>query len=371
MDQRIEKLASVMTTYSLELKKGEWVKIIGNPGTMPLVKAFYKKAIEVGAHPFYFAAVDDLQEIFLKHGSDEQLQYIPETIKLETENLDAVLGIMGQSNTKHLTNVDPSRQVLAQSAQKDIMKRFLERSAKGELKWVGTMFPMQSAAQDAEMSLTEYEDFVYGAGHLDDDDPVVFWKELSSRQKKICRFLDTLKEIRIKAKDTDLGLKIEGRRWINCDGKKNFPDGEVFTSPLENSVEGKILFSYPACYGGREVENVRLEFKDGKVIKAETSKNHSFLEEMMNMDKGASFVGEFAIGTNDNITKFTKNILFDEKIGGTIHLALGASIPETGGVNESALHWDMVCDLREGGELYGDGNLIYKNGEFIDRDGIS
>jgi len=360
-----------MATYSLELKKGDWVKIISNPLAMPLVKAFYKKTIEVGAFPFYHATVDELQEILLKHGSDEQLQYIPETIKLETEKIDAVFAILGQSNTKFLTNVDPSRQALAQSAQIDIMKCFMERSAKGELKWVGTMFPMQSAAQDAEMSLTEYEDFVYRAGHLDDDDPVVFWKELSSRQEKICRFLDTIKQIRVLGKDTDLALKGEGRKWINCDGKKNFPDGEVFTSPIEASTEGKILFSYPACIGGREVENVRLEFKEGKVIGAEASKNQSFLEEMIAMDKGASFVGEFAIGTNDNITKFTKNILFDEKIGGTIHLALGASIPETGGVNTSALHWDMVCDLRKGGEIYGDGKLIYKDGEFIALAGTS
>ena len=364
MDQRIEKLASVMATYALELKKGDWVKIIGDPLTMPLVKAFYKKAIEAGAFPFYHAAIDDLQEIFLKHGSDDQLQYIPETTKLETEKLDAVFAILGQSNTKFLTNVDPSRQALAQSAQINIMKRFMERSAKGELKWVATMFPTQSAAQDAEMSLSEYEDFVYRAGHLDDDDPVVFWKELSSRQEKICRFLNAMKEIRVIAKDTDLALKVEGRKWINCDGKKNFPDGEVFTSPVENTVDGKILFSYPACFGGREVENVRLEFKEGKIVRAEASKNQIFLDEMIGMDKGASYVGEFAIGTNDNITKFTKNILFDEKIGGTIHLALGASIPETGGVNESALHWDMVCDLREGGEIFGDGELIYKDGKF-------
>ncbi len=371
MDQRVEKLAAVMASYSLELKKGDWVKIIGNPSTLPLVKAFYKKAIEAGAYPFYHAAVDDLQEILLKHGSDDQLKFIPETIKLETEKLDAVLGIMGQSNTKFLTNVDPSRQALAQAAQIDIMKRFMERSAKGELKWVGTMFPMQSAAQDAEMSLTEYEDFVYGAGHLDDDDPVVYWKELSTKQAKICQYLDTLKEIQVKNKDTDLTLQVGGRKWINCDGKKNFPDGEVFTSPVEASVGGKILFSYPACFGGREVENVQLEFKKGKVVEFKASKNQSYLEQMISMDKGASFVGEFAIGTNDNITKFTKNILFDEKIGGTIHLALGASIPETGGVNESALHWDMVCDLREGGELYGDGKLIYKNGKFIGNDNIS
>jgi aminopeptidase len=365
MDQRIEKLAAVMATYSLELKKGDWVKILGSPETMPLVKAFYREAIEAGAHPYYEATVDDLHEIFFKYGSDEQLKYISETVKLETEKIDAVFGIMGQSNTKFLSNVDPSRQALAQSSKQDIMKRFLERSAAGELKWVGTMFPMHSAAQDAEMSLTEYEDFVYKAGHVEDDDPTAFWKGLSARQLKICGFLSELKEIRVKAKETDLVLKVEGRTWVNCDGKRNFPDGEIFTSPVETSVEGKILYSFPACFGGREVDDVWLEFKEGRVVQAGAAKNQHFLEQMIGMDKGACFVGEFAIGTNDNITRFTKNILFDEKIGGTIHLALGASLPETGGKNESALHWDMVCDLREGGELYGDGKLIYKDGKFI------
>ncbi len=365
MDQRIEKLASLMVSYSLELKKGDWVKIIGHPAALPLVKAFYRKAIEAGSHPVYHAEVDDLHEVLLKHGTDEQLQYIPETAKLEAEKLDAILGIIGQDNSKYLTNVDPARQALAQSAQKDIIGRILERSAKGELKWVGTLFPMHSAAQDAEMSLAEYEDFVYGAGHLNDDDPVVFWKELSFRQAKICRFLDAMKEVQVKARETDLVLKTAGRKWINCDGRMNFPDGEVFTSPLETSVEGKILFSFPACIGGREVESVRLEFREGKVVKADALKGREFLVKMIAMDEGAAFVGEFAIGMNDNIRKFTKNILFDEKIGGTIHLAIGASIPETGGLNKSALHWDMVCDMREGGELYGDGELIYKDGKFV------
>jgi len=365
MDQRIEKLASLMVGYSLELKKGDWVKIIGHPSGLPLVKAFYRKAVGAGSHPVYHAEVDDLHEILLKYGTDEQLQYIPETANLEAEKVDAMLGIIGQDNSKFLTNVDPARQALAQSAQKDIISRILERSAKRELKWVVTVFPMHSAAQDAEMSLTEYEDFVYGAGHLDDDDPVVFWKKLSSRQAKIRRFLDSVKEVRVKARETDLVLKTAGRKWINCDGKMNFPDGEVFTSPLEASVEGKILFSFPACIGGREVENVRLEFREGKAVKADALKGRDFLEQMVGMDEGAAFVGEFAIGMNDNIRKFTKNILFDEKIGGTIHLALGASIPETGGLNKSALHWDMVCDLREGGELYADRELIYRDGKFI------
>ncbi len=365
MDQRLEKLASLMVAYSLEIKKGDWVKVIGHPAAMPLVKAFYKRAIEAGSHPVYQAAVDDLHEILLKYGSDGQLQYIPETTRLEVDKLAAILGIIGQDNSKYLSNVDPARQALAQSAQKDILSRILERSARGELNWVATVFPMHSAAQDAEMSLTEYEDFVYGAGHLDDDDPVSFWKELSSRQEKVCRFLEAVKEVRVKATGTDITLKTAGRKWVSCDGRKNFPDGEVFTSPLETSVEGKIRFSFPACIGGREVENVHLEFKEGRVVKAEATKGKPFLEKMVGMDEGAGFVGEFAIGMNDHIKTFTKNILFDEKIGGTIHIALGASIPETGGVNKSALHWDMVCDLRQGGELSADGDLIYRDGKFI------
>jgi aminopeptidase len=365
MDPRVEKLADIMVDYSLELKKGQWVKIKAIPTAMPLVKAFFKKALEAGAHPYYSAMVDDLDEIFLKHGSDEQLTYISELQKLEIDKLDAYFAIAARDNTRFLSNVDPSKQALVSKAQKDLMVKMMERTASGEFKWVGTMFPTLSAAQDAEMSLSEYEDFVYNAGHVNDSDPVAYWKELSGKQKKMCDYLNTVKEIKVKANETQLTVKVAGRKWINCDGKFNFPDGEVFTAPIENSAEGHILYSFPACYGGREVVNVRLEFKEGKLVGFSADKNQDFLEKMVDMDEGSRFLGEFAIGTNYNITKFTKNTLFDEKLGGTIHLALGQAYPEAGGKNQSGLHWDMVCDMHEGGELTADGELIYKDGQFI------
>lgn len=365
MDPRIDKLAEVMVCYSLELKAGDWVRISGHPQALPLIKAFYRRALAAGAHPYYQAVVDDLEEILFKHGTAEQLRFIPETARLETEKLDALFHIFGETNTKYLSNTDPRQQALYRAARFDLHRRFLERSASGGLRWTGTLFPVVSAAQDAEMSLDEYEKFVYAAGHLDDEDPVAFWRNLSGRQEKLCRFLDGVKEIRLHGRETDLVLRTEGRRWINCDGHMNFPDGEIFTSPLENSAEGHILFSFPACYGGREVADVRLEFRQGRVTRCTAGKNEEFIHRMLAMDEGASRIGEFAIGTNDRITRFSKNILFDEKIGGTVHLALGASLKETGGGNESALHWDMVCDLRGGGEILADGRPVHRDGRFL------
>ncbi|MBD3218608.1 MAG: aminopeptidase, partial [candidate division Zixibacteria bacterium] len=287
MDPRIEKLADVMVNYSLELKKGQWVKAQGIHTSMPLIKAFFKKALEAGAHPYYQAIVDDIEEIYLKYGSDEQLKFVSELQKLEVEKLDAVFAIMGRDNTKYLSNVDPDRQAMAQGARKDLFARFMERSAKRELKWVGTMYPTLSAAQDADMSLSEYEEFVYEAGHLNDDDPVAFWKSMSKTQDKQVEYLQGFKDIHVKSKDTDLKLKVEGRKWVNCDGKFNFPDGEVFTTPIEDSVNGHIVYTYPACYGGREVANVRLEFKEGKLVDFSADKNQDYLEKMVNMDEGA------------------------------------------------------------------------------------
>lgn len=365
MDPRVEKLADIMVNYSLELKKGDWVKVQGIPTAMPLIKAFFKKALEAGAYPYYQAISDELEETFYKFASEEQLKFISEINKIEPEKLDAIFAIMGRENTKYLSGVDPAKMAMAQGARQHLFQRIMERSAAGDLNWVGTMYPTHSAAQDADMSLSDYEEFVYGAGHVEDDDPVAFWKDVSKRQAKQCDYMENFKEIHVKSGNTDLKVKVEGRKWINCDGKYNFPDGEIFTTPLENSAEGHIVYTYPACYGGREVANVRLVFKEGKVVDFSADKNLNYLEKMINMDDGSRYLGEFAIGTNYNITQFTKNILFDEKIGGTIHLALGAAPVETGGTNKSGLHWDMVCDLKDGGELYADGELFYKNGKFL------
>ncbi len=365
MDNRIVKLADVMVNYSLRLKKGDWVKVQGTPSAMPFVKAFFKKAVEIGANPYFIPVVDDLTEIVLKHGSDDQLKFIPETMKYEAEHLDALMVVFGFDNTKFLSNVDPSRQAMAQLARKPVQERIFDRIAKGELRWCGTGFPLLSAAQDAEMSLTEYEDFVYTAGCLHLDDPVAHWQEVSRKQAHVCSFLDSKKDFRIVAKDTDLSFSAAGRKWINCDGAQNFPDGEVFTAPIENSVNGHIRYSFPACYQGREVLNVRLEFKDGKVVNFSADKNEEFLRHMLDIDEGARYVGEIAIGTNYEIKRFSKNTLFDEKIGGTCHLAVGKAFPEAGGSNNSALHWDMVCDLREGGKIFADSEIIYQSGRFL------
>ena len=214
------------------------------------------------------------------------------------------------------------------------------------------------------MSLSEYEDFVYRAGHVDKGDPVKHWKKVGKEQARLVRILNRVDKLHIQAEGTDLKMRVKGRKWVNCAGTENFPDGEIFTSPLESTVQGHIHFSFPACYMGREVEDVRLEFVKGKVVNESAAKNGDYLKAMLNVDKGARRVGEFAIGTNYDIKRFSKNTLFDEKIGGTCHLAVGASILEAGGKNQSALHWDMVCDLKKGSEIRADGKVVYRNGKF-------
>jgi aminopeptidase len=245
------------------------------------------------------------------------------------------------------------------------MKTFLKRSALGELRWVVVPHPTNAFAQDAEMGLLEYENFVYESCLPDMKDPVGYWRRFSEWQEQIVQWLKGKKHIRVLGKETDLFLCIEGRSFINCDGKFNMPDGEVFTGPVEDSAEGYVSFSYPTIYDSREVTGVKLWFEKGRVKKATAKKNESFLLNTLDTDEGARRVGEFAIGTNKGITQFTREILFDEKINGSFHLALGAGYPETGSKNESAIHWDMVCDLRNGGQIWVDDDLLYKNGQFV------
>ena len=364
-DPRVEKMAKVLVDYSLEIKKGDLFYIRGSQLAAPLIKEVYKEALLRGAHPVVRTGIEGTAYLFYKYATEEQLRYISEIEKLEVEKIDAFLGIGGSYNKKSLQNVDPQKMRISQEARIELQKKFMERAARGELRWCGTQFPTHADAQDAGMSLEEYEDFIFGAAHVDKIDPVGFWKEMEKKQDKIVKFLETKKEFRIVAPDTDLILRTDGRKWINACGKKNFPDGEVFTSPLEDSVSGHIRFTYPGFYYGREVPDIYLEFENGVVKKASASKDEGFLHAMLSTDEGAKSLGEFAFGTNYGIKIFTKNTLFDEKIGGTIHLALGASIPETGGKNISAIHWDIVLDMRKGGEVYADGELIYKDGKFL------
>jgi aminopeptidase len=363
-DPRVEKLAQVLVQYSLELQPGRLVRIQGPVAAAELVRAVYREAIQAGAHVVTRVTLDGLDEIFLKQASEEQLRYVSPLALHEVEQIDASLTIWADSNTKALSGVDPKRAALVQQTRQPIMRRFMERAAAGDLNWCGTLFPTQAHAQDAEMSLTEYEDFVYGAGLLDETDPVAAWRAVSARQQRFVELLGSKRELHIRGPETDLRLSVAGRTWLNADGQKNFPDGEVFTGPVEDSASGHITFSYPAVYMGREVEGVRLEFAGGQVVRATARKGEDLLTALLDTDAGARYLGEFAFGTNEGIQRFTRNILFDEKIGGTIHLAVGASYPDTGGKNQSGLHWDMICDLRQGGEVFADGELIYRDGQF-------
>jgi aminopeptidase len=263
-----------------------------------------------------------------------------------------------------LSNVDPAKMVLQRQAGTEMMKTYFARSASGELRWVGTLYPTNAFAQDAGMSLGDYEDFCYGACMPDLDDPVGHWQRFSAWQQKIVDWLDGKQEVHVVGPETDLHLNIAGRTFINSDGKRNMPSGEVFTGPVEESVNGHVHFSYPAIVGGREVSGIRLQFVDGKVVKASAETGEEFLLQTLETDEGARYVGEFAIGTNEGITQFTRQILFDEKIGGSFHMALGRGYPETGSQNQSAIHWDMICDMRAGGEIWVDGELLYKDGAF-------
>ncbi len=362
---RIEKLADVLVNYSVAVQPGDKVVVRGETPASPLLEAVYAKVLQAGGHPLMMVSLPGVQELFFRHASDEQLQHVPEPLKLALETYDVTIRIEGTNNTKALSNIDPSRMVLANRAVKEMTKIYMQRAAAGDLRWTVTLFPTNAHAQDAEMSLSEYEDFVYDACMPDSDDPVGYWHRFSAWQQKIVDWLKGKERVHVVGPDTDLHLSIAGRTFINSDGKHNMPSGEVFTGPVEDSVEGHVYFSYPAITSGREVAGIRLWFENGKVVKATAEKNEDFLLQTLDTDEGARYVGEFAIGTNKGITQFTRQILFDEKINGSFHMAVGFSIPETGGKNESAIHWDMICDMRDGGEIWVDDELLYKDGDFV------
>jgi len=334
LDQRLHKLAKVIVEYSAGVKKGDLVRLSGEPIAMPLLEALYEQIIKAGAHVYFQCTPDSFAEIFYEHASDEQLQHVSPFAKYAIENIDVSIGIWAETNTKSMTNVDPARQSIASAARKPISKTFMQRAGSGSLRWTGTLYPTLASAQDAEMSLREYEDFVFNAGHLDKDDPVAEWKKIKHRQQAIVDHLNGKKQVRFQADNgTDLTVTVEGMTWINCCGNENFPDGEVFTGPNLNAddggVNGYVKYHFPAVHHGREVHDIELWFEKGRVVKAKASKNEDFLIKMLDQDQGARSLGEIAIGTNYNVQQYTKNTLFDEKIGGTFHAALGAAYPES------------------------------------------
>jgi aminopeptidase len=364
-DPRIEAVARILVDYSVDIQPGQFVRIEGTPEGSPLILAVYQRVLERGGHPWLRLSLDEAAEIFFKVASDEQIDYIPEVSRQLIEDIDAQISIWTESNTKALSNVDPAKQSRAQAARRPLSERFMERAARKDLRWTLTAYPTNALAQDAEMSLREFEDFLYGAALVHKPDPIAAWQAISRDQQRLIDWLIDKEQVRLLGPDTDLTLSIKGRSWENCDGHENFPDGEIFTGPIEDSVNGHVRFTYPACTDGREVEDVRLWFENGKVVKATAAKNEGFLLTMLDTDEGSRYLGEFAFGTNKGVQRFTKNILFDEKIGGTVHMALGLGYPETGSKNRSAIHWDMICDLRQGGEVWVDGELFVKDGKFL------
>jgi len=364
-DPRVEKLARVLVRYSLGVKKGQLVRIAGPALAAPHIAAAYREVLLAGAYPEVRAGVDGLEEIYFKHATDDQLRFVSDLDRLALEKFDADLRFLGSTNTRALTRIPPERMAKRREATRELTKRFMERAATGALRWCLTQAPTHADAQEAEMSLGDYEDFVYAAGHLDREDPVAAWEAVAKEQAKVVALLRPMKTLRIVGPDTDLSVSVGGRTWISAHGTHNFPDGEVFTGPVEDATRGTVRFSFPAIYGGREVTDVRLTFEGGRVTGATAAKGEEFLGAMLDLDSGARVLGEFAFGLNYDIQRWTRNILFDEKIGGTLHMALGAAYPDTGGRNVSGLHWDMILELRNGAEVYGDGEVIYRNGRFL------
>jgi len=365
VDGRLSKMAIVLVDYSLSIKEGDSLLIQGNEITLPLIKEVYKEALIRGANPDVRVLAEDLQEILYKYGSDEQIKYVSPVVQCSAEKYNAVLKVGGSYHSKPLLNVDSGKISRLEISRKKVRAAEQRRTLEGNMRWSITYFPTASGAMEANMSLTEYEDFVFSACFVDKEDPIEEWKKLKENQQRIVDFLMKKDNIRIIANDTDLSLKVGGRTWVNSCGTTNMPSGEVFTGPVENSLNGQIRYTFPAIRSGTQVEDIRLTFENGRVVKAEAKQGLDYLNALISMDEGSCYAGEFAFGTNYGIGCFTNNMLYDEKIGGTIHIALGAAYPSTGSKNESGLHWDMLCDMREGGEVYADSELIYKNGKFI------
>lgn len=364
-DPRLEKWAKALVNYSVEVKPGQTVGITGGVAAAELLRAVYREVLAAGGYPVMLPVLDGVNAELLLHGNDEQISYLTPVEHFLREQADVTIMVMAETNTKRLSAVEPSRQALYSKARTGLMGSYMKRAAEGSLDWTLTLFPTDAYAQDADMETEAYTDFVLSGMKLDRDDPVAAWLELRDEQQRLIEWLAGKSEIQLTGPDIDLTVNVKDRVWVNSDGKRNFPSGEIFTGPVETSASGTIRFSYPVVTAGREIADIRLRFEDGKVVDASAARNEDYLIRTLDTDPGARFLGEFAFGTNFDIQRFSKNILFDEKIGGTVHMAVGAGYPETGSTNTSAVHWDMICDLRNGGQVTVDGQPFLVEGKFV------
>ena len=365
IDPRYERLAQLVLDHSLELKPGHVVRIEADAVAAPLILPLHREAIKRGAHAYTALDLSGLAELLVAHGSDEQLSFVSPIELREMETIDAAISIWSEPNTRSFSRADTERRQRQLAATQQAAIRRRDRISRGEMRWCGTLSPTDAHAQDAGMSLEDYENFVFRACHVLDPDPVGHWRQVGEQLQARALELGSVRELRILGEDTDLTVAVEGRTWRAAFGLHNIPDGEVYTSPVENGINGTIRFGFPAVYGGREVNDAQLHFEDGRVVHADAAGGGGYLQALLDMDDGARGVGEIAFGLNYEIDRFTRNILFDEKIGGTMHLALGMGFEDLGGQNRSALHFDLICDLRRDGEVYADGDLVWRSGRFL------
>jgi aminopeptidase len=366
-DPRPEKFARLLVDYSTQVKPGDRVAITSTTLAVPVLQALYARVLEKGGFPHLLLDVPNQDKTFFEHAGDELLGFVSEFHQIAFEQFDVLIKVRAETNPRSLSKIDAARMAARQKAQARLLQAQMRRGADGSLRWMSTLYPTRGYASEAGMKLKEYQDFVYSANHVDHDtpDPVAYWQEFGRQQQRAIDWITGRDKVELRGPNVDLKLSIKGRTFRNSCGLHNMPDGEIFTGPVENSVNGWVRFTYPAIYQGRAVEGIELKFEGGKVVQASAKKNQAYLLKLIDSDAGSRFLGEFAIGTNFQINRFTNSILFDEKIGGTFHMALGAGYPETGSLNKSVIHWDMICDMRTDSEIRVDGDVMYRNGQFV------
>ena len=351
-------LAALLCDYCLEVRPGQQVVVRSSTLAAPLLLELQRALLEREAWPLLRVDLPGQSESWWASARDSHVDAHAPMELQEARATDASIRIDAPDNASALSGVDPSRLARAARARSEVREAALAR------RWALTLWPTPALAQQARMGTAEYAAFVARALFLDRDDPVAAWRELSAFQAGLIERLAPARTLRIEAEGTDLTLDVSGRTWINSDGRRNMPSGEVFTGPHEHSAEGRVSFSIATSPGGVDVSGVALEFRQGRVVSAHAEQGEDYLREMLATDDGAVRLGEIGIGSNFGIDRPTGTILLDEKLGGTVHLALGRSYPETGGTNVSAIHWDLICDLRGGGRLSADGEVIQENGSF-------
>jgi len=367
-EEILNKYAKLLVHYCVELKAEERLFVSTTTLAEPLVREIYREATKLGAVMEVDFQFQDQSKIFYEYADDFVLRQAPVLKQAAIKDFDAYIYIKAPYDLNETKGLDMKKKQIRSEALSGINKTYFERTADrsmpGALKRSLCQYPTPASAAAADMSLEEYSEFVFNACHLYADDPQGEWLKVREKQQHIKEYLDKVDTVRYKADHTDVEFSVAGRTWINSDGQTNMPSGEVFSGPVENSVNGKVHFTFPSIYMGQDVKGITLWVENGEVVRWKAEQGQELLDAVFEI-KGAKFFGEVAIGTNYQIQRATRNILFDEKIGGTIHMAVGQSYKQTGGVNQSSIHWDMITDMSESGEIWADGKMIYEKGKFL------